>query len=122
MPTLPFAPVQRGALAAVLAFALAVVFLAGCGGDSNDSSDTTPSTVPPSANEIYERAYSECSSTALDALAGKYQTVTSSVDIVSQAVGEAWSSRFGGGAEGVEIGAGACRDGLNSRSDSPSAA
>ena len=42
--------------AVVLLLCLCPLALAGCGGDSNDSSDTTPSTVPPSANEIYERA------------------------------------------------------------------
>ena len=112
---------QRIVFAVLLVLALAA--LAGCGGDSNNSSgDTTPSTMTPTENEIYERAYSECSSTDLSALAGKYQTATATVDIVAQAVGEAWANRFGGGDEGVEIGAGACKDGLNSRPDSPSSA
>lgn len=117
---LPFTPVQRLVLALLLALALAL--LAGCGGDSNDSSSTTPSTMTPAQNEIYERAYSECSSTDLNALAGKYQTASPTADIVAQAVGESWSRRLGGGDEGVEIGAGACRDGINSRPDSPSSA
>ena len=112
---------QRLVLALLLVLALAL--LAGCGDDSNNSGEnTTQSTMTPTENEIYERAYSECSSTDLDALAGKYQTATATVDIVAQAVGEAWSRRFGGGDDGVEIGAGACRDGLNSRPDSPSSA
>jgi hypothetical protein len=109
-------------LVLVLLLALALALLAGCGGDSNDSESTTPTALTPAQNEIYERAFSECSSTDLDGLAGKYQTASPTVDIVAQAVGEAWSNRFGGGDEGEEIGAGACRDGINSRPDSSSSA
>lgn len=114
---------HRRAAAALAVPVLAL--LAGCGG-GDSSSDNAPgpdeTTEVPQANVIYERAYSECASTDLQALAGKYQTKNPSVDVVARAVGESWSERFGGGDAGVRIGESGCRDGLDDRDDSPAAA
>jgi ABC-type glycerol-3-phosphate transport system substrate-binding protein len=113
---------MRLALAAVLA--LAVALLAGCGSSGNTASSDTTAAPATSAveNTIYERAYSECSSTTLEGLAGKYQVAKPTVDNVAQAVGAAWADRFKGGEAGQQIGESGCRDGINSRPDAPNSA
>jgi ABC-type glycerol-3-phosphate transport system substrate-binding protein len=112
----------RLALATALALVL-VLTAAACGSDKKESStDTTSAATSAVDNTIYERAYTECSSTSLQGLAGKYQVANPTVDNVSQAVGAAWSDRFNGGEEGQKIGESGCRDGISSRPDSPGSA
>ena len=108
---------------ALLAFiVLAVALLAGCG--SSKSSDETTLTGATTAvdNTIYERAYTECASTKLSSLAGKYQVKNPTVDNVAKAVAASWSDRFNGGEQGTKIGESGCRDGISSRPDSSSSA
>ncbi len=98
-------------------FVVAVVLLLpACGDDSGEqaSSETTAS-VPLSAaaGEAYERAYSECASTTLDRLAGKYHVQAR--DPLVRAVGEAWAKQVGGGADAVRAGEAGCRDALQTR-------
>ena len=104
---------------AVIALSLAA---AGCGGSSSSSDEsTTTLAIPttPQTEEVYERAYSECSSTDLQGLATKYN-VTKTVDAISTAVGIGWSKRFGGGAVEAKAGQLGCREGIKSRPDTPS--
>jgi hypothetical protein len=93
-----------------------VLLLPACGDNSGEqaSSETTAS-VPLSAaaGETYERAYSECASTTLDRLAGKYH-VQARVPL-ARAVGEAWAEQVGGGADAARAGEAGCRDALQSR-------
>jgi outer membrane murein-binding lipoprotein Lpp len=98
---------------------LATVLLAGCG--SSKKSSTTVATTAAD-NTIYERAYTECASTSLSELKGKYKVARPTIDSISKAVGAAWSDRYQGGAEGTKIGESGCRDGYNSRPHSSSSA
>jgi ABC-type glycerol-3-phosphate transport system substrate-binding protein len=106
---------------AVLAVIVLVLVAAGCGGgnDSSQSSNTTTVAIPKTAqNEaVYERAYTECSSTDLQGLATKYN-VTKTVQAITTAVGVGWAKRFGGGLVTAKAGQLGCRDGLRSRPDS----
>jgi ABC-type uncharacterized transport system auxiliary subunit len=111
--------VQRLAVIAVIA--LVAGLLAGCG--SSKKSDTTPpATTTAADNTIYERAYTECASTSLSLLAGKYHVASTTPDNVAKAVGAAWSDRYGGGDTGTRYGEAGCHDGFNSRGGSSKSA
>jgi len=110
--------VQRLSLIALVA--VAVVLLAGCGSSKKNSTTTVATTAAD--NTIYERAYTECASTSLSELKGKYKVARPTIDNISKAVGAAWSDRFQGGAEGTKIGESGCRDGYGSRPHSSSSA
>jgi hypothetical protein len=112
--------VQRLLLVAVLV--LAVALLAGCGSKKSSSNTTFTGTTTAADNTIYERAYSECASTSLKELAGKYQVANPTANAVSKAVGAAWSKRYHGGDTGTTIGESGCQDGISSRPDSSSSA
>jgi hypothetical protein len=104
---------------------VAVLAGAGCGNDSNGSGSgdgTTQIGTSADANAIYERAYSECSSTDLEALAGKYQVAQPTVDNVARAVGASWADKYNAGEDGQAVGESACRDGIETRPDSPGSA
>jgi hypothetical protein len=108
---------------AVLAVTALVLVAAGCGGssDSSQSPDTTTVAIPQTAETeaVYERAYTECSSTDLQGLATKYN-VTKTVNAITTAVGVGWAKRFGGGLASAKAGQLGCRDGINSRPDASS--
>jgi len=109
---------------ALLAVLGVVLVAAGCGGgsDSSESSETTTTAAIPETpqNEaVYERAYTECSSTDLQGLATKYN-VTKSIRAITTAVGVGWAKRFGGGLVTAKVGQLGCRDGIRSRPDSSS--
>ena len=107
----------------VIAFlALAAVLLAGCGGKKTTSTTSSGPITSASDNAIYERAFSECSSTSMKDLAGKYHVATVTPDNVAQAVGAAWSDRFHGGSRGTAIGISGCHDGLAQRPSSSNSA
>jgi hypothetical protein len=111
-------------IVAATTLALVLMLLAtACGSDEQSSDNSTPQlTTSAISNTIYERAYSECSSTKLENLAGKYHVAQPTVDNVSRAVGAAWSDRFNGGQSGQQIGESGCRDGIATRPDSPGSA
>ena len=105
--------------------AAACVLLAGCGSSSKKSSSTTASSAPvtsASDNAIYERAFTECSSTPIKQLAGKYHVATTTPANIAHAVGAGWSDRFHGGSKGTAIGTSGCHDGLAQRPDSSTSA
>ena len=118
MAPLLFTAVQRLAVIAVIA--LAAGLLAGCGGSKKSS--TPPATTTAADNTIYERAYTECASTSLANLAGKYHVASTTPDNVAKAVGAGWSDRYGGGDTGTRYGEAGCRDGLKSRGGSSKSA
>ena len=108
-------------LVVIAVIALAAGLLAGCG--SSKKSDTTPpATTTAADNTIYERAYSECASTSMANLAGKYHVASKTPDNVAKAVGAGWSDRYGGGDTGTRYGEAGCHDGLNSRGGSSKSA
>jgi hypothetical protein len=107
--------VQR--LAVLTVIALAVGLLVGCG-SSKKSSSTASTKTTAADNTIYERAYTECASTSLADLAGKYKVASTTPGNVAKAVGAAWSDRYGGGETGTKYGEAGCHDGLKSRGDS----
>jgi hypothetical protein len=95
---------------------------AACGGDGDADADqnATPPPASRQASTVYERAYSECSSTELDLLAGKYN-VSPNRTAIAQAVGAAWVDTLGAGPSAVDAGVSGCRDGFDARvSDSSS--
>jgi hypothetical protein len=104
--------VQRLALLVVIVLAAGLV--AGCG-SSKKSSSTPTATTTAADNTIYERAYTECASTSLADLAGKYKVANTTPDNVAKAVGASWSDRYNGGDTGTRYGEAGCHDGLSSR-------
>ena len=77
------------------------------------SRGTTPKDVQTA---IFERAYSECSSTELLALAAKYKTSDTSPEGVAAAVGRGWASYFKAGRDAVQDGQDGCLQGQQQRS------
>ena len=65
---------------------------------------------------IYERAYSECASTELVALAAKYKAADESPEGVAAAVGRGWASYFKAGPDAVPDGRDGCLQGQQQRS------
>ena len=65
---------------------------------------------------IYERAYSECASTELNALAAKYKAADESPEGVAAAVGRGWASYFKAGPDAVPDGRDGCLQGQEQRS------
>jgi hypothetical protein len=61
---------------------------------------------------VYERAYSECASTELAALAAKYKASDPSKEGVAAAVGRGWASYFKAGQDAVQDGRDGCLQGL----------
>jgi|SRR5919198_3251595 hypothetical protein len=112
---------MSGRLSALVLLALLASILAGCGSSGSSSRATSrPTTrVSPQQEEIYDRAYTECSSISLALLATKYH-VKPERDAIVRAVSHAWAQRFGAGARGVAIGAAGCRDGFEQRTGSGS--
>lgn len=74
---------------------------------------TTPTDVQTA---IFERAYSECASTELPALAAKYKTSDTSKEGVAAAVGRGWASYFKAGSDAVQDGQDGCLQGQQQRS------
>ena len=72
------------------------------------SSGTTPKDVQTA---VFERAYSECASTELPALAAKYKTSDLSKEGVAAAVGRGWASYFKAGRDAVQDGRDGCLQG-----------
>jgi hypothetical protein len=72
------------------------------------SDSTTPKDVQTA---IFERAYSECASTELAALAAKYKTSDTSKEGVAEAVGRGWASYFKAGQDSVQDGRDGCLQG-----------
>ena len=101
--------------ARLLLLPLAVLLLSACGGEGS-AREPTPTPGPPSAeaNAAYERAFSECASTAPSLLAGKYNAVKTR-EAIAKAVGAAWADELGGGAEAARAGEAGCRDALEAR-------
>jgi hypothetical protein len=77
------------------------------------STGTTPADVQTA---IFERAYSECASTELAALAAKYKTSDTSEEGVAAAVGRGWASYFKAGPDAVQDGRDGCLQGQEQRS------
>ena len=77
------------------------------------SDSTTPKDVQTA---IFERAYSECASTELLALAAKYKTSDTSKEGVAAAVGRGWASYFKAGRDSVQDGRDGCLQGQAQRS------
>ena len=61
---------------------------------------------------VYERAYSECASTEIAALAAKYKASDPSKEGVAAAVGRGWASYFKAGQDAVQDGLDGCLQGL----------
>jgi hypothetical protein len=93
---------------------IVLALVAGCG-SSKKSSSTPTATTTAADNTIYERAYTECASTSLADLAGKYKVANTTPDNVAKAVGASWSDRYNGGDTGTRYGEAGCHDGLSSR-------
>jgi hypothetical protein len=93
----------------------AALLPAACGGgDGGDDKAGPPPPPSPQATAVYERAYTECASTSLDKLAGKYHVSATRAAVV-QAVGAGWADLLGGGQEAAQAGASGCGDGIDSR-------
>lgn len=75
-------------------------------------SSTTPEDVQTA---VYERAYSECSSTELALLASKYKVSDTSDKGVAAVVGRAWASYFKAGQDAVGDGRDGCLQGISQR-------
>jgi hypothetical protein len=77
------------------------------------STGTTPADVQTA---VFERAYSECASTELAALAEKYKASDTSEEGVAAAVGRGWASYFRAGPDAVQDGRDGCLQGQEQRS------
>ena len=89
---------------------------AGCGGGKK----AKPAPPPPTpaerqaATAVFERSYSECSTTSLQDLAAAHH-VQPNWQAVAGAVAQAWVSRFGGGAAGQRSGRDGCLQALRAK-------
>ncbi|HSA52621.1 MAG TPA: hypothetical protein VLH10_21255 [Yinghuangia sp.] len=83
------------------------------------AADPYPLAEGPTADEVqlvvFERAYSECASADLGLLASKYKAAKRSGREVATAVGRAWASYFGAGADAVRDGREGCLQGQAER-------
>jgi hypothetical protein len=102
---------RRLLLLALLTFA--VVTLGACGGGDDDDGPAPLATPDSVRTAVWERSFSECSTTSLKRLAHKYG-VDPERDQVTQAVGEAWAEQFGGFDDAVRAGRDGCRQGFDS--------
>jgi hypothetical protein len=128
--------VRRIALGIALALALGLLVGAVSAGKLIDSDDSDATSIPaytptegdphplstgttPEAvkTQVFERAYSECSSTPVKLLASKYKAADTSDDAVAAIVGRAWASYFKAGADAVPDGRAACLQGLENPTD-----
>jgi hypothetical protein len=102
------------------------VFTAGCGDDSSDAGappTTTETTAPagtlPTSESvklaIFERSYSECASTELNALKAKYKLRDTTDQVLATGVALAWIKYFKGGQDAFPDGRDGCLAGLKDR-------
>lgn len=118
---------MRSAIACATIVLLASVLLTGCSGDGSDegtpAATTTESIAPASTLPtsetvklaIFERAYTECASTELKALAAKYKLRNTTTDVLATGVGQAWVQYFKGGQDAFMDGRQGCLAGLRDR-------
>ena len=74
---------------------------------------STLPTPPDVQTLVFERSYSECSTTEQKLLASKYKAADTSKNGVAAAVGRAWASYFKGGLDAVEDGRDGCLQGFD---------
>ncbi|MBA3718163.1 MAG: hypothetical protein H0W87_08060 [Actinobacteria bacterium] len=90
----------------------AAALLAGCGGSSAPTTQSTPTqTTSAAANAAYERSYTDCGSIQLVDLAQKFH-VKRNKDAVAIAVGRYWAKRARGGADAEAAGTEGCHAGF----------
>ena len=115
---------MKTALACAAIVLIVSVFVIGCSKDDSDDAQpqTTQSvavdTLPTSETvklAIFERAYSECASTELNALAAKYKLTSTAEDVLAEGVGRGWVKFFESGEDAVPDGRAGCLSGLSDR-------
>lgn len=74
---------------------------------------STLPTPPDVQTLVFERSYSECSTTEQKLLASKYKAADTSKRGVATAVGRAWASYFKGGLDAVQDGRDGCLQGFD---------
>ena len=76
---------------------------------------STLPTPPKVQTLVFERSYSECSTTEQKLLASKYKAADKSKQGVATAVGRGWASYFKGGQDAVADGRDGCLQGFSSQ-------
>jgi hypothetical protein len=101
---------------ATCAFAAVFALAAGCGGHKKAKpAATTPSPADQqAATAVFERSYSECSTTSLQDLAAGHHVQPTWNDVAA-AVSQGWVKRFGGGAAAQRSGRDGCIQALRSK-------